>query len=472
MASVDEGTKRNEKRAGIAIVFLAAAIALISARDHGGSANDGGRLATAESLVDRGTFVIDESIFVAVPPVVPGQPWPYGCNFDEFRNGTIDKVFIRGHFYSDKGPVLSILMAGEYGILHWATGLTAQERPDLYCRAMVVGTSGLAYVVAVWCVWRLFGRTPLTLKRRVAMTALFALGTLAMPYVRNVNNHIALLGAAAPLFLGLDALANNPRRWRILQILGLGTLAGLAYTMDQAAGPPLILAGAVVAYRTRSARAIGLFAFGALPWLALHHVVTYAIGGTIGPMSAVPEYFRWPGSPFDESNLTGVWGNQGVWGSLVYAGEMLIWYKRGFFLYNLPLFLVFPALFVLWRQRHALAEWPEVLLALVWCLATVALYTFGSTGFGGACTSIRLFVPLLAAGFYLICIAVRYEPEMPGDLRVILFWSLIAGALLWHQGAWTENSVSMLWLIEALGLLHWIADRIWRSRSSVPMRMG
>ena len=49
------------------------------------------------------------------------------------------------------------------------------------------------------------------------------------------------------------------------------------------------------------------FVLAALPWFVLHHVLNYAIGGTVKPANANPEYFRWPGSPFAVGNLTGSW---------------------------------------------------------------------------------------------------------------------------------------------------------------------
>jgi len=281
--------------------------------------------------------------------------------------------------------------------------------------------------------------------------------------MRNVNNHIVLLGVAVPLFLGLDALAANPNSKHSWRALGLGCLAGLGYALDQAAGPPLIGAVALVAFRTRSVGSALLFVLGALPWFAIHHIVTYSIGGTIGPYSAVPEYYRWPGSPFDESNLTGVWGNLGVWGTLTYAAEMLLLSKRSFLLNNLPLILVFPAIRVLWRRHREVKEWPELLFAFVWFLATVSIYAVGSTGYGGVCTSIRWFIPLLAAGFYTIAVALRYEPNFIGHSMTLGFWSFLVGGFLWYQGAWLDHSVASLWIVETAGITLWFADRLWRS---------
>ena len=92
-------------------MLLAAAIAVGSAQPHAGGWNDGSRLATAECVGERGTFVIDESVFVKVPADNP----PYPEHAPWLRSdGTADKLLIGGHFYSDKPPVLGLLMGGVY----------------------------------------------------------------------------------------------------------------------------------------------------------------------------------------------------------------------------------------------------------------------------------------------------------------------------------------------------------------------
>src|SRR5262249_14096280 len=143
---------------------------------------------------------------------------------------------------------------------------------------------------------------------RLGLTASFALATTALPYVRQVNNHILLLGVAAALFLHVAWFAEEMKtgsstRFRLLV---LGLLAGLGYTMDLGAGPVLFLGtlGIVVWHRPRL-RHLLAFASAALPWVLLHHVLNYAVGGTLKPANAVSDYFAWPGCTFNVQNMTG-----------------------------------------------------------------------------------------------------------------------------------------------------------------------
>src|SRR5438045_1788091 len=95
----------------LAVIVCAAVVAVASARDQAGSWNDGSRLATIESLVDRHTLAIDDSVFVRPPQDDPSRPAPYV--FDEAGLnvvGTRDKLFIDGHYYSDKSPVPALFL--------------------------------------------------------------------------------------------------------------------------------------------------------------------------------------------------------------------------------------------------------------------------------------------------------------------------------------------------------------------------
>src|SRR6266404_3996734 len=97
--------------------MVALALACVSSLPYAGGWNDGSRLAAVESLADRHTLDIDESIFCqpSVEVVARGYP-PYPADrTDLLAQGTCDKLLIKGHFYSDKPAIITILMAGAYG---------------------------------------------------------------------------------------------------------------------------------------------------------------------------------------------------------------------------------------------------------------------------------------------------------------------------------------------------------------------
>ena len=99
---------------------------------HTHSWQEESRMATVQTLVEQGTFIIDHTEF----------------------NRTGDKVFINEHFYSDKTPLLSVAAAGAYSILHNVFGLTLDPTicvPDedpAACRAFT--PTGTRFTAFYW----------------------------------------------------------------------------------------------------------------------------------------------------------------------------------------------------------------------------------------------------------------------------------------------------------------------------------
>ena len=75
------------------LIFFLIVIGIITTSPTTTSWNVDSRMATIQSLVEKHTFIIDESDFIK----------------------TGDKVFINGHFYSDKLPTPQIIGA----IIYW-----------------------------------------------------------------------------------------------------------------------------------------------------------------------------------------------------------------------------------------------------------------------------------------------------------------------------------------------------------------
>ncbi|HEY7427132.1 MAG TPA: hypothetical protein VH682_23060 [Gemmataceae bacterium] len=447
------------------VVVLAVGTAALSARPYAGGWNDGSRLATVETLIDQHTWKIDHSTFVQVPhPEDTAAPLPYDPSEPALlQHGTLDKLFIDGHYYSDKSPLPAVLMAGCYRLWQWATGWTARTRPDRFCAAMTLASSGLAYVLAVWCVYRLGRCLRLPLLLRLILTASFALATVAQPYARQVNNHILLLAVTSALVLATAKMVERTRQgrasWRHFAVLG--ALAGLGYTIDLGVGPVILLCTSVLVlsccpfgvWRRASLLLLPclVFALAALPWLTLHHAINYAIGGSWKPANANPAYFRWPGSPFDAGNLTGSWIHHDGGSFLLYAASMLAG-KRGFFGHNLPLFLTLPAVVVLLRRHRE--NWREVLWVIGCCGGTWLLYAATSNNSSGQCLSIRWFVPLLALAYYMLALFLQRYSQYRIDFLILNAWGGLL-VLLMREGPWMSHMVPLFWPIQAAALVSW-----------------
>ena len=372
--------------------------------------------------------------------------------------GTGDKMKVGDHFYSDKPPVPSLFLAGWYYVLKWTTGLNARERPDLFCYWMTVASSGLAYVVAVWAIYRLGLVLQLSPVLRILLTASFGLATVALPYTRHANNHIWMLGVAAPIMLGLARLTekrDSVESW--LRPLGLGIVAGLGYTFDSAAGP-LLLVGtlALVIYRRPGFLPPAMFLLGALPGVVLHHGINYQLFGEILPPNANPAYWDYPGSGFDRSNLTGHWNHQSWVDFVDYAATLWVG-ERGFLALNTPLWLALPAFVLLLFQRVSL---PELVFMAAWVGGTWLLYAVLSTNYGGHAVSIRWFVPFLAPGFYVLGVFLQRYPQYVWDFAILTGWGAICAWITWFYGPWW---VPRFWALQSLALLSWAACWAWRA---------
>jgi hypothetical protein len=447
------------------VVLTATVIAVVGAQPLAGSWNDGGRLAAVESLVDRHTFVIDDSIFVAVPqrndPL--GRRAPYDTTIADahnlIRTGTMDKLLIRGHFYSDKSPVPTLLLALFYWILQALTGLRAAYQPEVFCYAMALLSSGVPYVVAVWAVFRLGRVMRLPWDTQLLLTVSFALATLAPVYARSVNGHMVQLAAVAPLMVGLAKLADpESRRPQWLLLTTIGSLTGFAYAADLGAGPPLLVCTlALVAWRTRSALEVGVFLLAAMPWLIVHHGVSYWIGGTFRPIGSVEEYLTWPGSFFTRENMTGTLKRRSIIEFVSYATGLLFG-NRGFVGHNLPMYLAILALVLLLSTRSR--ELPELWFSACWCAGTWLMYSLMSNNYSGQCCSIRWFLPLLAPGYYVLAVALRRFPAGGLDLLILSGLGMALVGIAWQLGPWTPYFVPGYWWFQCLAV-GWLALRGW-----------
>ncbi len=465
--------RRRHRWCEVGLVVSASLIAAASARDYAGGWNDGSRLATVESLVDRRTLAIEDSIFVRSPETADA-PNPYTPGDELLRTkGTQDKLLIGGRYYSDKSPVPAFWLAAWYQLIQSTTGLTAHAHPHLFCYLMTLASAGIAYVLTVWSIWRLALRQGLPLATCVLLAGSIALATVALPYTRHVNNHILLLAVVSLLMLVLDRMVphqagecedtgsedrdairtSSSVQTRLLGSAAAGGLAAIGYTLDLGLGPVLLICTTLlIAFRTRNILAIGCFALATLPWLAAHHGLNYATGDTFGPANAVPEYVAWPGSPFSSQNMTGGWAHRTIGHFFVYTAALLFG-KHGFLNYNLPLFLALVGWVHLVRRRST--RFPELLFAAVFTGGAWLLYAAMSNNYSGPCCSIRWFVPFIAPAYYVLAVLLRQRPDVARPLAILSAFGAVFSAVLWWRGPWEGTVPLLLWPINVAALLAW-----------------
>jgi hypothetical protein len=448
-----ENRRRRERGLETLIVLAAVVIAAGSARDFACSANDASRLATVECLVDYHTFAIDRSMW-----------------FEQ----TCDKIRPRpdGSFFSHQPPVLALLLAASYQGMQSVFGFHAAEHKGVFCYLMTLFSCGLAYIVAVWCVFRLGRVVGLSPGWAAALTTSFALATIAPVYTRHVNSSLPLLAVALAVLLNVTTLTLSSE-WVVGRLLLIGALAGFAYALEQPTGGLLaVAAAAATAVRLRRPSVIVWIALAALPWGVLHHAIVYSYTGMIGPAGANPAFWDYPDSQFDAHNLTGRWNHAGLGDFAVYAFLMLFG-VHGFILSNPMLLLAAPAAgWALWRLPAARVE---TLCFGLWCLGVWLLYAALSNNYGGLCCSIRWFVPLLAPAVYWLALMLRDLPRFRIDFIVVSGWGAVLMGYFWVYGPFGAFDFQpvfpyFFWSVQAAGFFTWLVCRAVIAKGAGPLQ--
>ena len=160
------------------------------------SANDRSRWCTVWSLVERGTYQIDE--IDAVPQ------W-----------STIDKVRHREsdtdpwHFYSSKPPMLSTLVAGLYWLQKATFGFDLVRQTETTTRWLLLFVNGLPMMFALIVFQRSLLMLTESVRTRVFLLACLGVGSMLTPYLTTLNNHTP---AAVSLIFCLATMVAVSRR--------------------------------------------------------------------------------------------------------------------------------------------------------------------------------------------------------------------------------------------------------------------
>lgn len=217
-----------------------------------------------------------------------------------------------------------------------------------------------------------------------------------------------------------------------------------------------------MAARTRRVVPVPAFLLGALPWVAANHALTYAVGRVWVPLGMVPEYLEWPGSPFNRSNMTGLSRHTADSFAVNAASLVLI-----FLTSNLPLFLAVGFGWLALARRGP--DRVEQAALAAWCACVWLVYALLSDNFGGACMSVRWFVPLLVPGFWLLAKLLAERATFRADFAVLAAGGLLLAYRMWHLGPWLSGPVAGQTAIVAGTLGAWAGVRAlalwWRYRS-------
>lgn len=339
----------------------------------GGGGNDASRIATIESLVERGTFKIDNS--------------PYSF--------TVDKVKFKGNFYSSKPPVLSFLAAGEYWVLHNVFGLDFSDAPSASnwtYYLLTLFTVGLSAVLLLVFFYRSLAWLDLGSGARLLLTASLGAGTLIFVFGTTFNNHVP---AASSLFIGFYFLLRSRFEPRTAKksLFGAGLFVTLATTFEFTAGAFLILFFFYIISKQNLRQYSLYYLAGCVPFTVLHFILNYQITGDFLPQYFHEEAYIYPGHYF-KGNQTGIDAlSQPKW---LYSLNAFFG-THGLFSYTPLLFFSVWGLLKALRDR-TLEFKREAFLVVLGIIPILAYFIFTTTNYGGLSYGMRwfiIFTPLL-----------------------------------------------------------------------------
>ncbi|MFH2010925.1 MAG: hypothetical protein ABI333_30275 [bacterium] len=359
-----------------ALLFVVAVLALGRIRPEVVGANDASRYATMIALVERSTLYID------------GVP---------LARHTMDKVRVRGRELSTKPPLLSVIGAGFYAVLHHGFGLSFRRHEPMVVVLLVALLCTLPLLLLLWAFHGLLRREGAPARSALGVTALLGLGTLCFPFGTILVNHLPSTAALFGMFACARELrAGRATGWRYAA--GAGLLGCLAVTFELTAVFPVVaLTGYLFWGRFRADQA-GIFLLGAVGPAALHLALTWVSTGGPLPVQLRPELWSYEGS---------YWNAPRSWDALQEPkwryGLLCFFGGRGLFTLTPVLLLALPALWRgLWRGtigwRDGAPGRAETVAVSVGFLGLASFIILRTNNYGGGHYGMRWFlmmVPLL-----------------------------------------------------------------------------
>lgn len=396
------------------LLYLLVAAAIVTTHAAPGSWNAASRIATVQSLVESHTFVIDKTAFI----------------------GTGDKVFIGGHFYSDKPPIPSVLGAAVYWPLYHA-GLRLHLGSSVPCYLVTLLTVRLFWVLGTLAFFFTLAYTGLDDEKRFLATVALSLGSLYFTWASTYNSH-----ALAASFLSIGFYFLLRARFETATNLNLGVAGfflSLASTADVPTGVFYVLFLVYILRDPRLRRGVIFYVLPLIATLLPALAITYSIHQSIVPVQIVGSYFQYPGSPWAGSDeLSGMHSNN-VQFALTYAWFALLG-PSGFLLYD-PLMAI--ALWGLVRTIRARdAFFYEGLVVAAGSAVLVLYYLLATNNYGGWSYSIRWFVPLLPLLFFFVypCFE-SYGPKRARQFCVLLCIGIVI-AFVGAIDPWSHRDLS------------------------------
>lgn len=357
MANNSTTERRNVDVVVMLLLFVLASQLYALTEKKVSNANTASRLATVESLVDYGTFYIDQS---------------------RFRK-TVDKVKLDGHLISDKPPMLPVATAGIYWLLKNIFDIGFANNTGRVVFYLSFATMGLPLLLALWLLWRSIRKWDTDSLSQLATWMAVAFGCLGVGYAVNLNNHTPAMACLLVAYVTTTAARESGRN---LHFAAAGLFLGLLPTVDFPAAA--FSAGFLLVLLENDWKRTLLVAspFALVPILAQFYL-TYISTGSLVPLYARTELQFFPGSYwYTPQGIDAL--DEPKW---VYLWHMTFGH-HGLFTMTPLLGFGFVGLVQVLRER-ANPLWRDAWIALVGFAVLFAFYFVRTKNYGGVCVGFR-----------------------------------------------------------------------------------
>ena len=344
-----------------ALIPLLILVSLLTINPRINGWNEASRMALTQSLVEHHELTIDKSTFAA----------------------TGDKVYVNGHYYSDKPAAPSLLAALVYFPLHHLGVELSYGWSLAYYLIIffIIKSLWIFSILAFGTVMRLLGTTP---RQALINTMIYAFASQLFTWSSTFNNHSI---AASLIMLAFAFYMRSKQEATISNYALSGLFFGLAAASDLPTGLFFLgFAFLVLRVHQHSTLKLAFIGAGMLP-LAIHSALNYQIGGTLLPLQFIREYLNFDGSQWSE----GVRVNT----PLSFLEYMFLSFvgPQGFLVYSPLVAFLIPLLVKHSNKKKPFYQESRVIAAS--SILLLLTYFILTQNYGGWGYGIRWFVPLI-----------------------------------------------------------------------------
>lgn len=385
----------------VRIFFLFLFLFAVSTKRSVSSWNDASRMATIQALVEQGTLVIDDTMFVDL---------------------TSDIYLYQDHTYSSKPPALAVMGALVYVPLHLA-GITFEEDlslPYFLITLLTIGSTSALGLVYFWkMLVEFFGAS---IAWANIATFLAGAGTLILPYSIVFNSHAV---AGSFLLIGTYYAFRFLKYYEIHHVVYSGLLFSLAASIDTSCF--IFLPFAFLLLLRQSFKSALVFIVSCTPLVLFYFGMNLYLSDSLLPPTLNAPLRSSADSSFTSDNLSGLASHDDLSDLSIYAFHMLLG-NRGLLSHTPILVFSLIGIYYLYRNWASQRFNADYMLLLAACGIYVLLAILRTNNYSGDAFGVRWFASIT---LFLSLPLAFIEGTVRSNRKFLLaFWVVSAGSIL------------------------------------------